>query len=682
MATIPYRPHIDGLRALAVLAVVFYHARVFGVSGGFVGVDIFFVISGFLITSVIMRHLEQGTFSVATFWAQRVRRIFPALIVVLFASSIAAFFVVGYPSDYQRFGTSLAAQGVFASNMSFLRTNSYFEDSSRFTPLLHLWSLSVEEQFYILFPLLLIALYATRKRGYAVIPAALAVIFFASLAYAAYLVNLRPTEGITFFGMGGRFVSGATNASAGFYLLPSRAWELLAGALLAMTALRLRTRALSEVVSWAGLVAILGSVLFFSDATPFPGIAALIPVIGALAYIAGNEHEPTSAAKLLSIRPLVMTGLMSYSLYLWHWPLIVFAGLGFFDMRSKVVVASLVALSFALAWLSYRYVEMPFQKRTLLPATRDLIIAAVIGMSLLTGWGIAISLYGTRLAAAVSLAAVRILDATTDSVPWGAECFERPNDEKVFGGLCRIGDALATTSPRFVLWGDSHAESLVPMLSSMAKSYGASGVVYDDGYCVPVPGVHRMPRDTRCDDLNTNALAFVRENDIGTVILAARWSYYVRGGQYGKTSALVTDSSTPSETSLQAHDALDRGLSALVQVLSREGKRVYIVAQVPEQFGFDIHDAFYRVSRSGNDGVFSGITATEHESYQSDINGIIDRLQDLPGVRIIRPAYALCVDGTCRIESGGRYLYRNEDHLSTYGTFQLEPLFTEVFLGK
>lgn len=295
-----YRPEIDGLRSVAVLAVIFYHADARLLSGGFIGVDVFFVISGFLITSLLMVDLKQGRFSLARFYERRCRRILPPLVVMALAVTVLGWFFL-LPADYRDFGSSLKAMSAFVANHYFFGKTGYFETASFTKPLLHTWSLSVEEQFYILLPILLWLLYRRRPSA---IPPVLSGLFLASLAASCLMTYYWP--------------------AAAFYLLPARFWELMTGSLLALWPAAARPRGLTaDLMSWSGLAAIAVSAVFFNYHTPFPGPGALLPGLGTALFILGNSPGSRSRPSLLSRPGPVFVGQISYSLYLWHWPLLV-----------------------------------------------------------------------------------------------------------------------------------------------------------------------------------------------------------------------------------------------------------------------------------------------------------------------------------------------------------------------
>ena len=350
-----YRKEIDGLRGLAVLSVIFFHAGVEVFSGGFVGVDVFFVISGYLITTIICSEKQTGTFTLGGFYERRARRILPALFVVMLACLPFAWFWM-IPSDLKDFSHSLISVSAFISNFLFWKESGYFDTEVDLKPLLHTWSLAVEEQYYLLFPLFLLLFW---RFGRVWIVAILAVVAVLSMALAEWGSVYYPV--------------------ANFYLLPSRGWELLIGAFIAFYFFEKRQdnfhKLVSELFSLSGIALILYAVFCFDDHTPFPSFYALIPTLGSALVIFFAKPE-TLAGKILSNKFLVGVGLLSYSAYLWHQPLFAFSKLGFFHVKLNFYI--LIVLVFVLAYLSWKYIEKPIRYRTLLTGNKAFLSTAVL----------------------------------------------------------------------------------------------------------------------------------------------------------------------------------------------------------------------------------------------------------------------------------------------------------------
>lgn len=367
MHTFGNRRDIDGLRALAVLPVVLFHFGFNTFSGGFVGVDVFFVISGFLITSILFREISAQRFSFLDFWGRRARRILPALTVVVVVT-LALGWLLLTAKDLSDLGRTIRYQSLFISNILFMREDGYFEPASDLKPLLHTWSLAVEEQYYIFFPLMMVLLMRYVRHWRWMLFAVLLVSFGLNIVY----IERRP--------------------EFAFFSLPTRAWELLCGAMLAVLpvakhAPRLWVR---QTVGLAGLAAVLLAVFTFDKSTVFPGWAALLPVLGTTALIWSGARGPTLAGQLLSLRPMVWIGLLSYSLYLWHWPIYVYANAISIDGIQPLEALGWIALAVALAWLSLRFVELPFREKRVFASRNSVLVGGLVSITALAVVGSAI----------------------------------------------------------------------------------------------------------------------------------------------------------------------------------------------------------------------------------------------------------------------------------------------------
>lgn len=337
-----YRREIDGLRGLAVISVIFFHAGFQSFSGGFIGVDVFFVISGYLITSIIANEIESGSFSFSSFYERRVRRIIPALFFVIASCLPFAWFWL-MPDDLKNFSQSLIGVTTFLSNIFFWKTTDYFDTATDLKPLIHTWSLAVEEQYYFIFPILLIFIWRFDKIKIFLL---LSIIALLSLTYTEYIIERNP--------------------ETAFYLLPSRAWELLAGSIVALL-LKYKNQWFmknngSEIGSLLGLIFIIYSIIVFNNKTPFPGVYALFPTIGACLIIL-FARPSTFIGNLLSHRLFVGIGLISYSAYLWHQPLFSFYRHINTETPEKIILGILSLATLFLAFFTWKFIEIPFRNR-------------------------------------------------------------------------------------------------------------------------------------------------------------------------------------------------------------------------------------------------------------------------------------------------------------------------------
>jgi peptidoglycan/LPS O-acetylase OafA/YrhL len=508
-----YRADIDGLRAVAVLLVVLYHLKTAKCTGGFIGVDTFFVISGYLISSLIIADVDAGRFSLGNFYERRIRRIFPALIVLLLA--VAAFgCVMLLPTELKRCAESLLAAVFSVSNFYFWRHTGYFDATNGISPLLHTWSLAVEEQFYLILPLLL--------RAFRRLPRPRLLLVVSLIALISLIVS----------GIGA-----AKDDSAAFYLLHSRAWELLLGTLLALCPVDFQlSPVLRNLASFLGLALIIGPGFAYTDNTPFPGLAALPPCLGTALVIfagAGHAHRETLASKLLSFQPLRLIGLISYSLYLWHWPIIVFARIDTDlsgNIPPRLLKLCLLALSLGAAFLSWRFVELPFRYGRFRPSRTRLFRLALAGVTLLAGVAAAL-IYLNGISRAWSQDAVRVagyLDYQPDNQYRAGLCFiDGELGQKFNASICL---RKSPAQKNYLLVGDSHAAALWYGLSEtfsdvnfmQATATGCKPLLEDQAVS---SALHRVSkRQSTCQSLMSHLYKdYLPTHRIDSLLIAARW---------------------------------------------------------------------------------------------------------------------------------------------------------------
>ncbi|MDZ7709997.1 MAG: acyltransferase family protein [Roseovarius sp.] len=460
---IPYRPEIDGLRAVAVLSVVFYHAGLFSggplwMGGGFAGVDIFFVISGFLIGGILWRDIrETGRIRLARFYLRRVRRLAPAYFAMVAAALVAGWLIL-LPFEFREFGKSLIAATVYLSNIHFHREAGYFDGASEEKPLLHTWSLAVEEQFYIVLPFLMLALLRWR----ASVPVTLGAVAVVSLAACLWLTQAMP--------------------SAAFYLFPFRAWELLAGVLLAIAGQERGWRfAVHPSLSWAGLGLIAASVTLIRP-EGFPGWQALGPVLGTL-FILANGRDANPVNRTLSHPGTVFVGLISYSLYLWHWPVLVLSSYWRGGYGGALEGAAWLALAALLATLSWRYVERPV--RRMRGGARLLVTGTVLASGALLALG-AVLWRGEGLPARFAPELRTHIAASGDFNQDWSRC-TWPDSGPLKGvETCPIGP---DGPPEVLIWGDSHLRAMKEGLEAAAWAAERPALIVWHAGCPPLFGV-------------------------------------------------------------------------------------------------------------------------------------------------------------------------------------------------
>jgi peptidoglycan/LPS O-acetylase OafA/YrhL len=521
--TIEYRPEIDGLRGIAVIVVVWFHSGLPGMPGGFVGVDVFFVISGYLITSIIHRGLAAGKFSFRHFYERRFRRIAPALVTVTAVTTIASY-VLLLPYELEAFANSAAATIAMVSNIYFWRTLNYFAPAHGLTPLLHGWSLGVEEQFYLLFPATLVIAERFGKARPAI----------AALGIGSFVLCLAMT---------------ASMPAATFYLLPTRGWELMVGASLAvgLVSIPAPARQLAAVV---GVALTIAASVGLGPHEPFPGWRALLPTIGAALVIGAGAK--TVAARALSFRPIVYVGRISYSFYLWHWPIFVFLRhwRADPDLPPALALAG-IAAAFIISAVSYRWIEQPARnnarpfRHVLLPSIAT--AAAVLGAS-------AIAIAGQGLPQRLPPRVDAIAARHNDFAPLAHTCVDVGPQAAL--ERCHVGPP---GPPAYLLWGDSHAAAIA---EAVVVALGRPGVLVSMSACPPVLGWIGEDSDPKaCPAANRQALRLALQDPrIDTVILSAFWSAADREGGAG----------------------FWRSVQAVADRLNAAGKRVIVVAGVPD----------------------------------------------------------------------------------------------------
>jgi len=632
-----YRKEIDGLRAIAVVAVILFHAGLKRFGGGFVGVDVFFVISGYLITSIILAELARGSFTLAGFYDRRVRRILPPLFLVMLVSIPFAWFWL-LPEDLRSFSKSLVSVSVFSSNFQFWSEKNYFDTAAALKPLLHTWSLAVEEQYYLVFPAFM--LFAWRFcRGHIVLLLASAAA--ASLAAAQW---------------------GATHTpDAAFYFLPTRSWELLLGSFIAIYLSKkppaaARPTAAAQALGAVGLLLILFSVLAFKESTPFPGFYAGIPTIGAALIILYGTQE-TFVGRLLSSRVMVGTGLISYGLYLWHHPIFAFARLRSTGEPEGLRAAALVALTFLLAYVSWRYVEKPFRNRTKV-SRRSVFTFAVVGSFFFCAVGL--SGYLRDGFKGRTLSNGRSAQYLEDKIALNFG-LARACDGHLAGGISLSKECRTAPEPEILLWGDSYAKHLVQGL--LASKPSAKFIQLTMRSCAPVLGVgvvtSKSPVSSarECSEFNEGVKNWVLENKtVKYAVLSGGLAHYLDP----ENRLLVEGRLVPvnykvvlAEFEKTLAFLKSRGITPVVfSHIPMNGTNIGRCLAKSEMFGIDPDECNFMLSaappaiKRSND-FFKEIGEKNKVVFFSDW---------------------ICPDGVCRTHKDGVFLYMDFGHLSHEGS--------------
>jgi peptidoglycan/LPS O-acetylase OafA/YrhL len=632
-----YRSDIDGLRAVAVIPVVLFHAGISQVPGGFVGVDVFFVISGYLITGLILHDISQGRFSITSFYERRARRILPALFAVLLVASVATYELL-MPDQARAFGKSLVATVFFSSNLLFWNQSGYFEVHG-VKPLLHTWSLAVEEQFYIAYPIFLFTVHRYLRKRYV---AALLPLFVLSLAFCIWGVN--------------------AHRSMTFFLAPPRAWELLLGALLAIPVIPpLRSPVMTNALGLLGLLLLIYSFIQLSGAFPFPGARALYPTLGAALIIYSGTASGTIVAKSLSAKPIVFIGLISYSLYLWHWVVLVFLKSSLVRPLTGWEIAAEISVCLLTASLSWKFVEAPFRGRR----GRDEVSRRWIFAGGALG-SVILAIFGGLLYVRYGLPS-RFNDQVLELYTGRNDRWQRRDE--CASRICDIGKKGA--DPSFLLWGDSHAGVIAPVFEEVATANNVSGFVAFKNACAPLLGLKRYDLDNiqQCASFHQSVLAFIQAKHIRNVFLHGRWGLYSEGNRYkqedGVPVLLTSDRNTKEN-----YREFDNLFRATIEELRRRQINVVIIASVPE-VGMDVPTALARSAVKGDSVKLIEPRYSEFMERQARSFGVLSQVAAENSSTVIYPHQALCDGLSCSVVKEKHALYFDDNHLSIHGSMCL-----------
>lgn len=633
-----YRPEIDGLRALAVLPVVLFHAKFPLFSGGFAGVDVFFVISGYLITAIILESLERGRFSLKSFYDRRIRRIMPALFTVLIVSVFFAVLLLP-PANLTEFGRSLIATVTFSANFLFWSQAGYFDTQSDLKPLLHTWSLAVEEQFYVLFPLLVVLLFKIKFNARM---AVLILITISSFLLALIAVYHRP--------------------SAAFFLLPTRGWELLCGALLAVllrqgASLFFISPRLKEYAAALGFIMLIFSFIVFDESTKFPGAAATIPVAGTCLLICFASQQNLTG-RVLSHPWLVSIGLISYSLYLWHNPILVF--IRFWTLGSITIEVSVLAIMLAmlLSYLTWRFIEKPCRDVQKVSSTQVFTGVLVSGIILI---GVGYYLV-QKNGLPERLGDNQALLATALPSPLRQRCHNSETHKvDVQSGCEYFGEDVKVAT-----FGDSHVVEISYALAEQLKPYNIGLKQFSYTACEPSFGSNGT-KDA-CKVWTEQAVDYILKSNVSTVVV----SYRIHGALFGYHEKYY-----PNFPDLYSDIYRAEVWSAYLNLLKaflNAGKKVVLVLQAPE-LKANISQLVFAHGQKGTDVVSMSRAWVDHREFY-----VRQRLDQIPrDVVVVDPIVQFCDQSNCYASKNGKAIYFDEDHLSVYGAGLLVEQFMPVF---
>ncbi len=652
-----YRPEIDGLRAVAVIAVILFHAGFAPFAGGFVGVDVFFVISGYLIATIILSEISGGTFTITGFYERRARRILPALFLVILVSIPFGWFWMA-PKELNEFAASIGAITIFSSNFLFWANSGYFDGAIELKPFIHTWSLAVEEQFYVVFPLLMLVLW---RFGMRVMVAVFLVLLFLSLGLSEWTSR-----------SGNEIV-----VSANFFLAHTRAWELLIGAVLACYLFRRAAPKggfINDLGSLAGLAMVVFAVLRFDALTPFPGVAALLPTVGTALIILLANRE-TWTGRMLASRGFVAVGLISYSTYLWHQPLFAFARIRSMNEPGTIAYLALAALALVLGWLSWRFVERPFRDRSTTSRRQIFLSSAVVATMVFALSMTVLSYRGFPQRLGFSFAEARTSQHPRPKASGG--CKNRiPKD-----GECIFG---AQREPTVAFLGDSHAGALAALSIGILDEHAIGAVDLSQTSCIPIVNLLRVGKFGKCREFNDAVLEYVKTHDkIETLILSARWTTAIEqhtfdnhegGVEPGPYTILYPVGREASDfNAVERKQMVAAYIRAGVSQYLELGKRVILIYPVPEVGWDPLRYAFRKVQFDGANFADLELT-TSYPVFQARnrrANAALDAIPDHDRLFRVRPGEMLCdtlIKGRCVVASDGIQYYRDDDHLGMAGT--------------
>ena len=666
-----YKPQIDGLRALAVLPVVLFHAGFESFKGGFVGVDIFFVVSGYLITLIILKDLSKDKFKITNFYIRRARRILPILFFITFVSLVVSLFLM--TNEQIKFFSQQAISVVFFfSNFFFWENTGYFSANSELQPLLHTWSLGVEEQFYIFFPIFLLFIWRFyKKRVFLFLTFVLLIsLFISQLGGNFKLQNL--SLNFPFLNLPFEFFWQA--GSANFYLPFGRIWELLFGSLVGIYTfkIKIKDQPLNNIYSLIGFILIVISIVYFSKDLQYPSIFTLLPVVGTVLIIIFSTNS-TILFRILSFKPLVFLGLISYSLYLWHQPLLAFARIYYDKNLSYITSLSLIIISLILSVISWRFIEKPFRDRNILNDKKIIIYLSSLALVITL---FSVLIYYEKMNFKKQVLPKRItqsFEATTKG-----DCFDiklaHLDDKKKW--YCDIGNIHKNFS--FAVIGDSHALSLKPAFDQIATNNNTRGFLAGFAGCPGLIGINSIRgnfNEKNCKILNKKIFNFVKKNDIKKIFLVSRWSYYTNGNYDGTNLNLVSKEDSMFSNKRVSRNSIIYGLKNTIKKYEEIGVEIIFVHQVPLQI-YSPNYVFLKSTKNNKQTDFKkiknlSVDYVEHKQLQKFVRDNIKIIKKDHDFKEIDFDKFFCDNKKCLYGRNDTSYYSDKDHLSIKGALSL-----------
>jgi peptidoglycan/LPS O-acetylase OafA/YrhL len=649
-ASLTYRRDIDGLRAIAIISVIGFHFFPSYFPGGFIGVDIFFVISGYLISRVIISELEYGEFSFLDFYSRRIRRIFPALIIILAASYGFGWFTL-LADEYALLGKHISGGAGFISNLLLWQESGYFDAASDLKPLLHLWSLGIEEQFYLLIPLILYLAHKAKVNCYFVI------IF---LAIGSFYLNIQNSQ---------------SNPIADFYSPQTRFWELLIGALWWIVDQNFpnyintnRAKKAKKLISYLGVVLIVVAVLSITQNTTFPGYWALLPTLGTVCLLASGPQALINR-RLLASKPLVMIGLISYPLYLWHWVLLSFIRVTLGEIPSTNIRLGVLAASILLSWLTYQFVEKPFRfggnkKIKTIFLIIIMAVIAFIGLNTYQREGLQFRSY------------VEKFTKYSQSIRRSDNLFECIDIDHAYetknSWFCALGDS--QSAPAYFAYGDSHVGSLIAPLNKLGLDNQVQVLLAGSSGCPPLLGIQSMRGELNiekhnCRKLNERIFEYVKDKKIPNVILVGFWTYYTGNLAAPKRFNMIAQNEHSETINFETSKVdFEWAIRNTIERYRKIGVKVFFIADNPTQIVEPkdaLRGALNKLGYLSDSKINSfSITLSDHEKNQLYVNKLLKNKD----AELLEFNDIYCQDITCALIKDGKFLYFDSDHLSIDGS--------------